>query len=212
MKPLDLNIIKNLAVGAFVAVTAVGSMSSYIKETGIEEFELLRNNSQTAIEAKAASDAADNTDDAFFVGEYAFGSSAAEGSAAREGLSRAEPGSAGDALDKSACETFKTDPEDGIAASSPGSSPPKVPASDADTEPYNAPDRPGLIDLNSADSKTLQNLSGIGPVKARAIIEYRKAYGGFVCAEEILQVKGIGKATYEKIKDRIYVKTRDRQN
>ena len=65
----------------------------------------------------------------------------------------------------------------------------------------------GRIDLNSAGSQQLQSLKGIGPAKAAAIIAYRENYGGFVCAEEITQVKGIGPATYEKIKDQIYVET-----
>ena len=65
----------------------------------------------------------------------------------------------------------------------------------------------GRIDLNSAGSQQLQSLKGIGPAKAAAIIAYREDYGGFVCAEEITQVKGIGPATYEKIKDQIYVET-----
>ena len=64
---------------------------------------------------------------------------------------------------------------------------------------------PGLIDLNSATKDELESLPGIGPVKARAIIEYRKAYGGLVAAEEIMEVRGIGQSTYDKIKDRITV-------
>ncbi|MBQ5436131.1 MAG: helix-hairpin-helix domain-containing protein, partial [Firmicutes bacterium] len=64
----------------------------------------------------------------------------------------------------------------------------------------------GLIDLNSADRSELETLKGIGPAKASAILEYRRMYGGFVCKEEIMEVKGIGQATYDKIKDKIYVK------
>ncbi|MBR0139744.1 MAG: helix-hairpin-helix domain-containing protein [Firmicutes bacterium] len=110
-----------------------------------------------------------------------------------------------------------SDPSDEHTAQSESSQAPETSGekNDAASSPTGVPEGPGfsgLIDINSADSKTLRSLNGIGPVKAQAIIEYRKAYGGFVCAEEILQVKGIGKATYEKIKDRIYVKTRDRQN
>ena len=64
----------------------------------------------------------------------------------------------------------------------------------------------GLTDLNSASKEELMSLPGIGPVKADAIIKYRNTYGGFVAAEEIMEVRGIGKATYEKIKDRITVR------
>ena len=59
------------------------------------------------------------------------------------------------------------------------------------------------VDINSADAEELQRLPGIGPVKAQAIIDYRNAYGGFVSVEEIMEVRGIGEATYEKIKDYI---------
>ena len=61
----------------------------------------------------------------------------------------------------------------------------------------------GLININTAGQSELETLPGIGPVKAKAIIEYRTLYNGFVALEEIMEVRGIGPATYEKIKDRI---------
>ncbi len=63
------------------------------------------------------------------------------------------------------------------------------------------------IDLNSATQAELETLSGIGPARAKAIIEYRKRYGGFVTPEEITEVKGIGEGIYSRIKDDIYVST-----
>ena len=78
---------------------------------------------------------------------------------------------------------------------------------DTKTDEGVSPEEPsgqGLkIDINTAGAEELQTLPGIGPVKAQAIIEYRNAYGGFVSTEEIMEVRGIGPATYEKIKDRI---------
>ena len=71
-----------------------------------------------------------------------------------------------------------------------------------------APDTKGLIDLNGASQQELESLKGIGPAKAKAIIAYREAHGGFICAEEITEVKGIGAGIYEKIKDSIYVSPR----
>ena len=62
----------------------------------------------------------------------------------------------------------------------------------------------GKIDLNSASSSELEELNGIGPAKAQAIIDYRDKYGCFMYVEELLQVKGIGQATYDKIKDFVY--------
>jgi len=63
-----------------------------------------------------------------------------------------------------------------------------------------------LIDINSAGLEELVSLPGIGEVKAEAIIKYRQLYGGFVSTEELMEVKGIGQATYDKIKDRITVR------
>lgn len=61
------------------------------------------------------------------------------------------------------------------------------------------------ININTADSQMLQSLKGIGPTKAESIIQYRDDYGGFTAVEEITQVKGIGAATFSKIKDFIAI-------
>ena len=79
-----------------------------------------------------------------------------------------------------------------------------IPVVPALSEPGHS-EKAWLIDLNSATQEELETLPGIGPAKARAILEYRRQYGGFVSAEEIMEVRGIGQATYEKIKDRITV-------
>ena len=61
------------------------------------------------------------------------------------------------------------------------------------------------IELNTATLDELCTLKGIGPVKAQAILDYREKYGGFVCVEEIMEVKGIGEKTYNKIKEYLYI-------
>ena len=61
------------------------------------------------------------------------------------------------------------------------------------------------ININSADSQKLQTLKGIGPTKAESIIKYRDDYGGFTAIEEITEVKGIGAATFLKIKEHITI-------
>jgi comEA protein len=63
----------------------------------------------------------------------------------------------------------------------------------------------GLIDLNTASVNDLVNLPGIGPVKAKAIIDYREQKGPFKTAAEVTTVSGIGPATYENIKNLITV-------
>ena len=82
---------------------------------------------------------------------------------------------------------------------------PTVPAQNTENEEdqFSASSDTRLININTAGQAELESLPGIGPVKARAIIEYRKAYKGFVAPEEIMEVSGIGKATYQKIKDLI---------
>ncbi|NLY18368.1 MAG: ComEA family DNA-binding protein [Clostridiaceae bacterium] len=62
-----------------------------------------------------------------------------------------------------------------------------------------------LININTADVEELKKLNGIGEVKAKAIIAYRESNGFFKSTEEIKNVKGIGEATYLKIKDFITV-------
>ncbi len=62
-----------------------------------------------------------------------------------------------------------------------------------------------VININTASSLTLQKLNGIGLVKARAIIEYREKNGAFSSVDELINVKGIGKATLDKIRNDITV-------
>jgi competence protein ComEA len=62
------------------------------------------------------------------------------------------------------------------------------------------------ININTASAEELDKLPEIGPVKARAIVEYRKANGPFKSAEDIEKVKGIKEGTFAKIKDYIVVK------
>ncbi len=63
----------------------------------------------------------------------------------------------------------------------------------------------GKININQADTSLLETLPGIGPVKAQAIVDYRKTKGGFSSIADITNVSGIGEKTYEKIKEQICV-------
>lgn len=59
-----------------------------------------------------------------------------------------------------------------------------------------------LISINSATLEELQTLPGIGPAIAQRIMEYRKS-NTFQSLEQIQNVKGIGLAMFNKIKDKI---------
>ncbi len=61
------------------------------------------------------------------------------------------------------------------------------------------------INVNTATSKQLQGLPGIGAVVAQRIIDYRTQKGPFASAEDLLQVKGIGSQTLAKIRNQIVV-------
>lgn len=62
------------------------------------------------------------------------------------------------------------------------------------------------VNLNTADAATLQReLTGIGEVKAQAIVAYRDEHGDFASVDELLEVKGIGEATLEKNRDKLSI-------
>jgi competence protein ComEA len=55
------------------------------------------------------------------------------------------------------------------------------------------------VNINKADAATIaKSLDGIGQSKADAIVAYRDANGPFKSADDLTQVKGIGKATLER--------------
>jgi competence protein ComEA len=63
-----------------------------------------------------------------------------------------------------------------------------------------------MINLNTADAETLQReLVGVGNAKAKAIVAYRDANGEFASVDEMLEVKGIGKAILEKNRDKVSI-------
>lgn len=63
----------------------------------------------------------------------------------------------------------------------------------------------GKININTATLEQLKTLDGIGESYAARIIEYRQATP-FKQPEDLMNIKGIGEKTFEKIKDRILVK------
>lgn len=62
-----------------------------------------------------------------------------------------------------------------------------------------------LININTADISELQQLSGIGPAKAQAIIDYRDENGKFSSVDELTQVSGFGEKTLDKLRNSIKI-------
>ena len=56
----------------------------------------------------------------------------------------------------------------------------------------------GPVNVNTADAETLSEaLQGVGPSKARAIVEYRQKHGPFRSPDDLSLVQGIGERTVE---------------
>jgi competence protein ComEA len=68
-----------------------------------------------------------------------------------------------------------------------------------------APLAHAALDLNTATKEQLVALSGIGPAKAQAILDYRAQHGGFKSVDELKDVKGIGARRFEKLKPELTV-------
>lgn len=61
------------------------------------------------------------------------------------------------------------------------------------------------IDLNSADEGALEELPGVGPATAAAIVRYRLEHGPFRSVDELENVAGIGPAKLDQIRDLVGV-------
>jgi len=59
------------------------------------------------------------------------------------------------------------------------------------------------VNINTASSQQLQQVQGIGPKTAALIVAYRDEHGTFKSVDDLLQVKGIGEKTLEKIRDEL---------
>jgi competence ComEA-like helix-hairpin-helix protein len=65
------------------------------------------------------------------------------------------------------------------------------------------PPTSGVVNINTASLEELQLLPGVGEARARAIVNERKARGGFKSVEELLEVRGIGEANLEKLRPHV---------
>lgn len=61
------------------------------------------------------------------------------------------------------------------------------------------------VNINTASQAELESLQGIGPAKAKAIIEYREQNGSFTSIDDLANVSGIGSGTIKQLRDAITV-------
>lgn len=61
--------------------------------------------------------------------------------------------------------------------------------------PSGDPATSGLVNINTADATTMQEIPGIGPVLAQRIVTYREQNGAFSTKEQLMEVSGIGETT-----------------
>ena len=68
------------------------------------------------------------------------------------------------------------------------------------------------VDLNSANTSELQTVPGIGEAIAIRIVEFRQQHGVFERVDDLLDVRGIGVQSLEKLRPYLTVKTQDQDS
>jgi competence protein ComEA len=61
------------------------------------------------------------------------------------------------------------------------------------------------VNVNTATVQQLEELPGVGPALAARIVEYRQKSGGFKSTQELLNVKGIGEKSLQKLQPHVTV-------
>lgn len=62
-----------------------------------------------------------------------------------------------------------------------------------------------LIDINTATESQLEELPGVGPATAAAIVAHRESEGAFATVDSLLDVRGIGEAKLDALRDLVTV-------
>jgi competence protein ComEA len=83
---------------------------------------------------------------------------------------------------------------------------PQLSVGDAGTNRVTGEVTARVININLASATQLEQLPGVGPATAKAIVTYREKYGAFNTVEELLKVRGIGPAKLSEILPRASVR------
>ena len=62
-----------------------------------------------------------------------------------------------------------------------------------------------MVDINRASVTELEALPGVGPATAEAIVAHREQNGPFASVDDLLDVRGIGEAKLEQLRDQATV-------
>jgi competence protein ComEA len=88
----------------------------------------------------------------------------------------------------------------------PGEQPPAVVGAGGAGSAGSAGSVPGgLVNLNTASADQLDTLPGVGPSTAAAIIAHRDQSGPFTSVDQLIDVRGIGEAKLEQLRDLVTV-------
>lgn len=91
-------------------------------------------------------------------------------------------------------------------AASPGARPvASATASGSGAGAHATPDL--VLDLNKATAEEFEKLPGIGPAKAKAMVDYQKAHG-YRKVEDVTKIQGIGRKTLQKLRPQLTVSER----
>ena len=69
----------------------------------------------------------------------------------------------------------------------------------ADGQPVPAPSPSGVVNINTADTTQLSMLPRVGAKAAQRIADYRKEHGNFKKTSDLMQVKGFGEKSFERL-------------
>lgn len=61
------------------------------------------------------------------------------------------------------------------------------------------------VNINTADAAALEQVKGIGPAKAKAIVDHRRQHGPFAKVDDLVRVSGIGEKSLVQLRDQVTV-------